>query len=179
MIDKSDIQILGQGITDHNYSEFKEVLIDETSSNLSVYRNNYLYGHLDVLSSKYPTFCRILGEDNSRYFFKEYIDNHAPSEPNIDLYGACFGDYVSSREELSSMYHLSHVCFLDWFWYGEGQVEGCIELPQGILDLWSKVNNEEELENIEIDFDEVEKITIKEDMNNEYILVACKLKPKE
>ena len=152
---------------------------DSSVKNLSVYQNNYFYGHLDVLRSKFPILEKFVGTENRDYFFKMFIDHHPPSRPNVDDYGEGFSGFIKEREELSEIEVLPFLLEIDWLWFGIYSEGESLSLPYGFLSLWSKISNDEEPEGLEIDDEILEKITIIKNESDELILVGSKVNEKD
>jgi hypothetical protein len=130
-------------------------------SGLAIYKHNYLMSLISVLRNKYSVTLQVLGEDNFKFFARFYIYSNPSTSPNIDDYGIDFDIFLSKRNELDEIGYLKYIARLDLYWFNAYEnLSSPIELPCGVLDLWGKLKNSQDVKSIEIDEDTVEKITV-------------------
>lgn len=139
---------------------------------LKIYQNNYLFSLLDTLKNKYQIVLKLLGDENFNFFAREYIYLTPSKNSNIDQYGSSFGEFLESKKELSEMGYIKYIAELDNYWFQlyEGS-DATIELPIGVLKLWGKLKNDEELDGIEIDEEKCEVVYFIVE-NSEYQLIT-------
>ena len=133
------------------------------------YQRNYFYGHFNQLNKVFVATKKLLGEDNFNYFAQLYVKGLKSTQANMDLYGDEFPEFLSKRAELEEMPFLRGIASIDYYWFL--MPETSLEVEKGMLDFWGKVINDESLENIELDADEIEIISI-HSSNDEYFLVT-------
>jgi hypothetical protein len=78
----------------------KSELEDPTLSNFPIYRHNFIFTLLRALKNQFPKVQAQLGEENFRFFVREFIYSVPLKEPNLELIGRAFPKYLKSRAEL-------------------------------------------------------------------------------
>lgn len=156
MDDHEVLRRFSLGIIERGEFQLDDIFTKETSSNIAIYKNNYLQGHLKHLKSVYPVCSKILGENNFNFFMSQYLSLVPPSSENLNEYGQVVDEFLSKREELGDLFYITYIATLEWTIYE--QVKSEIKLPNGIHSLWSAITNDLSTENIEIDENESELI---------------------
>ncbi len=133
-------------------------LVGDEKESIAIYQNNYLYGHLSVLMSNFPTVLTLLGEDNFKYFAFEYMKESTTNDVDINIFGADFPNFLKTRASQHEIPFIADIAKLDYSWELKKVSKG--KVPKGIIELWSKLINNEELVNIEIIEDEFEEYEI-------------------
>ncbi len=148
----------------------ESIFKNDSGQNVKAHRNNYLYGLISVLENYYISIKIFLEEENFHFFCKKYIESTPSTSPNVDDYGEKFPEFLGNCQELEDVAYIKHLAALDWFWVSSGQEGAVIELPKGVLDLWGKITNSQELIDIEIDENMIEKIEVFLDEENNYYM---------
>ena len=95
----SEIDSLSKSVID-NEDQVSELLTEETQNRLVIYQRNYLYGLIEALKERFPHALELLGENNFKFFARQYILEHPSRDSNLDNYGDDFIPFLCSRPEL-------------------------------------------------------------------------------
>lgn len=154
----------------HPELSVKEIFSERTSLNISVYRNNYFFGKLNLLKNCYQVTLMALGEKNFRFFSREYIQSTHSSSSNADDYGRCFYQFLAKRDELTRTPHFAYLAAIDRLWF-DLDCHRQLNLPRGMLALWNQILNKSEVIQIEINENILGVIRIEFLQNSQYYLV--------
>ena len=149
----------------------------EFKKGLEFYQRNYLMTLLESLKNKYPIIITMLGEDNFKFFAREYIYSSPSTNENLDEYGEDFHHFLANRPELAQIKSMGFMAQIDWYWFNfYNNQSKTIRLPQGSLALWQAFSQDLSIEEIVFDIKQQEKINIYYDKKtNEYYLIASNL----
>ena len=129
---------------------------DFTRESLSPYLNNYLYNHIDSLLETFVSILKILGENNFRYFARQYLLANPPKDPNLDKFGEGFPSFLAKRQELEELDYLSDLGFIDLFWSGVSPEPPIV--AEGTLHLWQLILDDASLDDVAIDPEKKERL---------------------
>ena len=104
---------------------------------LNVYRMNYLFSHIDMLGENFAASRNVLGDQNFKFFGREYLIANPPSDPNIEQFGSTFAEFLAQREELQEVPYVAEVAKIDWMWATRFAAPREIETFGGILSIWN------------------------------------------
>lgn len=145
---------------------------DGQMSNIAVYQRNYLYSLIDCLSGKFTAVEKVVGEQNFRYLARMYILSCPSVSTNLDDYGYGFAEFVESRPETAEMFYLGELARIDRFWFDSFDFPEPIEVMAGSLQLWQLIQLDEDIDQIEMDPDVKEYISVGKNDKGEFYLFA-------
>lgn len=151
---------------------FENWVKDEQSKNIAVYQRNYLYSLLECLSGKFTSVEKVVGEHNFRYLARMYVLSCPSVSTNLDDYGYSFAEFIESRPETAEIFYLSTLARIDRFWFDSFDFPEPIEVMAGSLQLWQLIQLDEEIEQIELDPDVKEYISVGKNDKGEFYLYA-------
>ena len=153
---KNSLNLFAKNILNRSLNKEKEILDERSSSNIDIYQNNYLKGHLSHLRNVYSACYKVLGENNFNFFMSTFLSEFPPQSENLNDYGKRVSHFLQQRSELSELPYLEHLAKLEWVIFEE--VEHEVMLPKGIHELWRAISDDRETNEIEIDENKLEKI---------------------
>ena len=83
---------------------------------LAVYRNSLTAGMARALADTYPVCRRLVGQDFFHALCRAYITLHTSRSPDLNDYGADFGDFLRDFDGVQSLPYLPDVARLEWLW---------------------------------------------------------------
>ncbi|MDE3268847.1 MAG: putative DNA-binding domain-containing protein [Pseudomonadota bacterium] len=123
------------------------ILTAKTANNLSAYRRNHLYALLAILRQRYTAVAKFLGDDNFKFFAREYIYKHASNDPNIDNYGGQFAAFIKTRQELGAYVYLADLAQVDSLFY---HAQGQCRVAKGVLSVWQAIIAGKQVDGLEV-----------------------------
>jgi hypothetical protein len=79
----------------------------------AVYRNNVTVSLIRAMESNFPVVRRLLGEQYFAGLAREFVQQHPPKSPLMFQYGAAFGDFLKTEEDLANYPYLCDVAILE------------------------------------------------------------------
>lgn len=150
---------IGINSQDTDVSKFVE---DKHLARMSVYRNNLLIGLIDRLSEDFIAVKNYLGENNFRFFVRNYLIERSITSPNISDVSKEFPDFLISQEQLADDKYIADLARIDLFYSYEHDTEKTLELTKGITNFWQQlVDDEVEEVELKLDRNTKEQIRIK------------------
>ncbi len=136
------------------YSDVSEFVEDKTLVRMSVYRNNLLVGLIDRLSEDFVAVKNYLGENNFRFFVRNYLIERSITSPNINDVSKDFPGFLATQEQLADDKYIADLARIDLFYSYEHDTEKTLELTKGMTNFWQQLCD-----------DEVEEVELKLDRN--------------
>ena len=126
----------------YNTSIFK----DKPLNGLKAYQDNYLHSLIDSLKGKFEVTEKILGRKNFSFFCRSFVYESPSHSQNLDDYGEGLPNFLSQKKELEEIGYIKYLAKLDWFWFhSEQNLNKELLLPKGILGLWGKIKNSQDI----------------------------------
>lgn len=130
---------------------------NSTNSGLSVYQNNFLFGLIDCLKNTFPSILFLLGDDNFKFFARKFIISNPGDQPDKNMYGLDFSEFIGQQQELSECFYLKEIGQLDRIWFLKEVGEQHL-YSLGVLDLWQKINSLNIVKKVDIDQNKRERV---------------------
>ncbi len=145
-----------------------------------IYRLNYLLNHIKVLQDSFPVAQIVLGENNFKFFAKQYLETYPPTVSNIERFGSSFAEFLQNRHELCEIPIIAAYSKLDWFWWRRFQNPSPIFLWQGVLQNWNAFHDGQEEIEQELNPENIVKIILTNHddgfyLEEEYISTSAKI----
>lgn len=145
---------------------------DQHQDRIKVYQRNYLYSLIDCLSGKYTAVEKVIGEHNFRFLARTYILASPSTSTNLDDYGYSFAEFLESRPEVAEMFYLGPLARIDRFWFDSFDFPEPIGVMAGSLHLWQLIQMDAEIDNIELDPDVLEYVSVGKNDKGEFYLYS-------
>lgn len=111
---RDSLHIFGNALTDRHAPVPPGVI--GTSARFGVYRNNVEWGLMNALAEAYPVVLRLTGRDFFDALAQAYSEKNRPASPVLHEYGANFGDFIETFDEVKSLPFLADVARLERYW---------------------------------------------------------------
>lgn len=151
---------------------FKDWVKTEQLDRIAVYQRNYLYSLIDCLSGKFTSIEKVIGEQNFRFMARMYILAQPSTSTNLDDYGYGFAEFIESRPETAEMFYLGDLARIDRFWFDSFDFPEPIEVMEGSLHLWQMIQLDQEIEQLELDPDTKEYVSVGKNDKGEFFLYS-------
>ena len=100
----SDLVFAGREPTDQDLAGLLEEGLPLTPGRtLEIYRNSLIFGIRTHLQKVFPDLEALLGEENFRFFAREYARQRPPARADIRMLGDDFGAFLATRPELEGL----------------------------------------------------------------------------
>jgi hypothetical protein len=86
------------------------------TSNVQIYRNNYVFGLNAVLQTTYPAVFAFIGEDCFLQLTKLHLRKHPLHNCDVSEYGEFFNQSIESSGLLESLPYLAQLAQWEWQW---------------------------------------------------------------
>ena len=84
---------------------------------LEIYRNSLIYGILSHMQKVFPDLEELFGEENFRFFVREYARQRPPARADIRMLGDDFDAFLGTRPELEGLPWLPELTGLLYHFY--------------------------------------------------------------
>jgi hypothetical protein len=81
---------------------------------LKVYRSNLIFGLIGAMKDSYVFTKVLLGESNFNFFCRDFLYQNPSHNADLIQYGAGFGKFLSTREEIKKIAFIADVARLEW-----------------------------------------------------------------
>jgi hypothetical protein len=96
-------------------TEFREVFGTPTpSERFNIYRNNYRSALCHSLASTYWVCQELVGKEFFQEIALEYLENNPSRSPDLNDYGADFGDFLVNHLHTQDLAYLPDVAKMEW-----------------------------------------------------------------
>lgn len=144
----------------------------EHKDRIAVYQRNYLYSLIECLSGKFSAVEKVIGEQNFRFMARMYILSNPSTSTNLDDYGYGFAEFIEARPEIAEMFYLGDLARIDRFWFDSFDFPEPLEVMEGSLNLWQMIQLEEDIDQIELDPDQKEYISVAKNDKGEFYMYS-------
>lgn len=135
---KDTLNMFGEAVLQRTEQHELPIFTATTTSNLKVYRHNWLFGLLTALQRRYPSVEKTLQPDNFKFFAKEFIYQHPSRLINIDDYGENFAAFLQQRQELQALPYLGDLAQLDDVYFRQNP-HHYVHVSHGSVSLWENI----------------------------------------
>jgi len=81
---------------------------------LQIYRNNFVMGVTEALSTTYQHTLALVGETFFNAVARQFILRHPPQENNMMTYGNGFSEYLDDLEQLKELPYVAEMARFEW-----------------------------------------------------------------
>ncbi len=90
----------------------------ESIERIDIYRRSRLLSLQKTLMKIYPVCLQFLGSKVFLTLANAYINDHAPTAPDLNSYGNCLPQFIKNHSTISSLWpYLADLCQLEWHWH--------------------------------------------------------------
>ena len=158
-----------QQLQSNSKDEVFEIIDPHKLSELNIYQKN-LFGLIySQIGDYYPVTQKYLGVNNFKFLIRQFIISGSHNSLTLDIVSANFVGFLEKMHTTHQDDLVVDIAKVDWLW--SNCVEKKILTAKGILSYWLALSESKETDQIIIDFNLNENISLKIKNDEKYLIL--------